>query len=185
MAHILTVVLLLSESVADACLLNEQKYQQCAKKAQSAQLPSSRRLGRKKPATANSDRHNRCALGIRTRPFAMDWMSLSRQMSLSKQSKQLVPTPHCSRPRLLPLRFQTQRQACGSCRVCLSVRRLQAPAQAFHLFCRPQSREQAPRRRQRALPVAATADEASQRQADVKVYSTDTNIASHAPSAKS
>ena len=46
----------------------------------------------------------------------MDWMSLA------KQSKQHVPTSHCSRPRLLPQRFQTQRQACGPCRMCMSVR---------------------------------------------------------------
>lgn len=56
---------------------------------------------------------------VTTRRFAMDWMSLA------KQSKQLAPNPHCSRPRLLPLRFQTQRQACGQCRVCLFVKRLQ------------------------------------------------------------
>ena len=98
--------------------------------------------------------------------FAMDWMSLA------KQSKQLVPPSHCGRPRLLPQRFQTQRQACGLCRMCLSVRRLHTSDQVCHLSCRLQSRGQAPQRRQRSLLVAATADTAPHRQSGVKVHGT-------------
>ena len=49
---------------------------------------------------------------------------------------------------------------------------LQTSIQASQLSCRLHSRSQAPQRRQRSLPVAATADAGPQRQSGLKVRST-------------